>query len=233
MRLLLLLICLVPAVAFAQLVGGTLSPANQTLNYDDTPQPLVLSGATPSGGSVTWTWQSSTDNVSWGVMTWASGSSYQSPSGMAGRNYYRVAVSNGSSTVYSTVSQIFCYNYIAPGAISPGGGEVIYYGQTPSQLSIGNATGGAGNYVYQWASCATVNGTYTAISGALGQTYNPPQLYSTIYYEVWVYSNGDMRPSSPVQVKVWPQLTLGTTNPASQTIHYNAVPASLSGSGAS
>jgi RHS repeat-associated protein len=231
MRLLLFLICLSPVVVFGQLQGGTLSPSSQTLNYDQTPAPLVLTGATPAGGSVTYTWESSLDNQNWGTMTWASGTSYQSPSGEAGRNYYRVAVSNGSTTVYSNPVSIFCYPYIAPGTISPP--AAIYYGQTPDYLSCGPATGGNSYFSYQWASCATVNGTYTPISGATGLTYYPPALYATAYYEVLCNSNGDVRATTPVEIKVYPQLLLGTTGPASQTIHYNSVPGALSVTGTS
>jgi len=149
MRLLLFLIFLSPVVVFGQLQGGTLSPSSQTLNYDQTPAPLILSGATPAGGSVTYTWESSLDNTNWGSMTWASGTSYQSPSGMAGRNYYRVAVSNGTTTVNSNSVSIYCYPYIAPGSMSPAN-VTIYYGQTPPGLSCGPATGGNNYFSYQW-----------------------------------------------------------------------------------
>ncbi|HTN06665.1 DUF6443 domain-containing protein [Agriterribacter sp.] len=106
--------------------------------------------------------------------------------------------------------------------------QTIAYNTTPAQINSSVAVGGTLFYSYQWQS--SPNGTtWTNISGATGQNYQPGALTATTYYRRQVTDgNSDIAyTSNTALITVTPQLQGGTASPATKTINYNTSPGAL------
>jgi hypothetical protein len=113
--------------------------------------------------------------------------------------------------------------------------QTINYNTTPAQISAAASTGGncGSSYSYQWYS-STNGTTYTAISGATSQNYQPGNLtVTTYYYRTTVCHAQNCTTSNTATVTVYPQVTGGSLSPATQTINYNTTPSQLTLSGVS
>ncbi|MEX0275087.1 MAG: DUF6443 domain-containing protein, partial [Flavobacteriaceae bacterium] len=117
------------------------------------------------------------------------------------------------------------------GTLSAGGisnAQTICYNGNPSTLSSSSgASGGDGNYSYQWQYSNNGTSGWTDISSANSTTYNPPgSLTADRWYRRGVSScNGTVYTNS-VKVTVRSPLTAGNINGA-QTICYNSDPTNL------
>jgi Domain of unknown function (DUF6443) len=107
------------------------------------------------------------------------------------------------------------------------------YGYAPSAISASIAMGGScgGVYTYTWwLSTDSVN--FTQISGANGQTYQPPNLTVTTYYKRETSCSGNIAwTTNTAKVTTYPQVTGGIITPSSLTINYNTSPGQLTLSG--
>ena len=216
---------------YPQLVGGSISPGSQTINYNTTPSTLTLSGVSGGSGTYTYQWQSSPNSSFTSPTNVGSGGTTYSPGALTSTTYYRMAVTSNGVTTYSSIAEDSVYAQLNGGSISPSS-QTINNGATPSTLALSGVSGGNGSYTYQWMSSPD-NSTWTAISGQTGTSYSPPALTSTTYYEVVVTSNGVSVNSASATVTVYPQLQAGSISPSSQSINYNATPSTLTLSGVS
>jgi RHS repeat-associated protein len=215
------------------LVGGTISNTSQTINFNTIPATInasVASGGSCSG-SYSYQWQLSTDNVNFYDQPGATGENY-TPSNLYVTTYYRRKVTCGSTTNYtSNNSTVNVYPQIQAGTVSPGT-QSINYNTSPASLSLTGVSGGNGSYSYQWQ-VSTDNSNFSNIGGATGTSYTPGALTTTTYYRVAVTSNGAVEYSVVGTVTVYPPVVGGSVSPATQTINYSSVPATLSIGGVS
>jgi RHS repeat-associated protein len=212
---------------YPQLLGGAIGPSTQNINYNTAPTGLSLTGVSGGNGTYSYQWQSSPSNTFSSPTNVGTNSTSYLPPALVATTYYRVSVnSNGSFPSYSSTAVITVYPQLVSGVAT--GSQTINYNTVPSGLSESGTSGGTGTYTYQWQSCATIGGTYTAIGGATSSSYTPGALISTIYYEIVTTSNGVSVTSNAVTITVYPQLISGTISPSSQTINYNTTAASLS-----
>ena len=124
---------------------------------------------------------------------------------------------------------------LVPGTITANTYQTINYNAEPGLIQCSAASGGAcgGAYSYQWYSSPN-NSTWTAISGATTQNYQPGYLTATTYYRRSVTCGTQAGYSTnTAEVYVYPQINGGSITPASQSINYNTVPAQLSVTGVS
>ena len=210
---------------YPQLVGGSISPSSQTINYNTTPSTLTLSGVSGGSGTYTYQWQSSPNSSFASPTNVGSGGTTYSPGALTSTTYYRVAVTSNGVTTYSSMAEDSVYAQLNGGSISPSS-QTINNGATPSTLTLSGVTGGNGSYTYQWMSSPD-NSTWTAISGQTGTSYSPPALTSTTYYRVVVTSNGVSANSTSATVTVYPPLQSGSISPFGQQIISNTVPSPL------
>lgn len=154
---------------------------NQSVCYSQTPS--QLSGSVPAGGNnaYAYTWQESSDNITWST---ASGINYlqnYSPPALTSTMYYRRIVN--SSTCSSSISNVVTITVqplLSANTISLS--QTICSGQTPSQLTGSTPSGGNGTYAYQWEQSSD-NITWSNASGANNSIYyNPSALTSTTYF---------------------------------------------------
>jgi len=115
------------------------------------------------------------------------------------------------------------------GTISTGT-QTINYDATPGQISASVASGGGcqGAYNYQWL--ISTNGTsFTAISGATTQNYQPGTLTATTWFErETICGEQTQNTSNNAKVIVYPQLQAGNISPAFDFVNYNEVGGPLS-----
>ncbi|HEY8915768.1 MAG TPA: Ig-like domain-containing protein, partial [Chitinophaga sp.] len=196
----------------AALAGNTITaPATNT--FCGSGDPAVITGATPTGGSGTYAyqWQQSTDNITFTDITGATSASYD-PAVISATTYFRRLVTSGSCTTASTsnvvtitIQAAITGNTItapATTAFCANGDAAVITGAAPS--------GGSGAFTYQWQSSPD-NSTWTNITGATGQSYDPPSTSATTWYRRLV-SSGTCTAgsaSNAVAITVTPALTSG------------------------
>ncbi|TDO22397.1 PKD domain-containing protein [Pedobacter duraquae] len=133
---------------------------NQTICAATTPAQLIGEGPSGGSGTYTYTWERSTDQITWTAITGATAQNYQ-PGILNTTTYYRrntiTGICTGMSnivmitvnprpTVNTLADQLFCANILAPATTfsSPVAGAVIY-AWTNDNVNIGLAASGTGN----------------------------------------------------------------------------------------
>ncbi|HQN16807.1 MAG TPA: T9SS type A sorting domain-containing protein [Bacteroidales bacterium] len=202
----------------------------------------VFSSTLSNGtGTVGYQWQYSADNSSWSNVAAGTptGATYTNPTSAsmtvggitaAGTYYYRLSsTSTGSGCTTPVYSASASLQVVADPSITihPSGAAICYGSSHTMSVAAANGTP---SLTYQWQSSLD-NSAWSSISGATSASYTTPALTSTTYYRVIVGAGGSgcgSVTSSPAMVTVLAPLTPGTIAD-DQTICYNTVPATLSG----
>jgi RHS repeat-associated protein len=211
------------AIVNVNVIPGALTPATQQINYNAVPGALSLGTSAGGSGTFSYLWfSSSTSSFATQTQVGSSTTSY-SPPALTATTYYRVQVVAGLSAYSSTVV-VNVYPQVG-GLIRPVS-QSINYSTAPGLLTA-SGSGGNGTFSYQWYTNAS--GSYQAIGGATGSTYQPPVLSSTTSYEVQVTSNGASAMSAPSTVTVAsPAITPGLLTPGNVTLVSAGSPGVLS-----
>jgi gliding motility-associated-like protein len=139
--------------------------------------------ATNGTPSLTYQWASSTDNITFTTISGATSATYVTPA-LTQTTYYRVAVSasgNGCTTITSSAATVVVLSDIFI-TTQPVVRTNICSGSTAT-LNVA-ASGGSGNYTYQWKSATVLAGPYANVSGATSSSYTTPALTQNTYYQV-------------------------------------------------
>ncbi|MBO9571605.1 MAG: hypothetical protein J7497_05275, partial [Chitinophagaceae bacterium] len=163
------------------LSAGTIG-ASQNIFSGNTPS--TLTGGDASGGgcgqSYSYQWQSSTDNISFNVISGATGKNY-SPGALTATTYYRRKVTCSPDEAYTSSVAINIHQHLSGNYIGPSYSSTLY-NTSPGQLLGSMPSGGiCGGYSYQWQSSSN-NSTWSNINGAIGQNYTPGNLTVNTYY---------------------------------------------------
>ena len=185
----------------------------------------------PSGGAglYTYQWQTSNDGVFWTDIPNAIQNVYVTPQ-MVDSAFYRVIVGTLLCCVTDTtnVCKVNVFNPLVPGVIY--GDSVICHSTAPNTLlMLADATGGSGEYSYQWQK--STNGVvWSNIVGATLPSYQPSNLSVTTNYRVVQTSSmgcGSVN-SNVVTITVLPSITSPVIAPTTtSTICYDSVPADV------
>lgn len=200
--------------------------SNQTICQNSAPSGFI--GSVPGGGSgiYAYQWQSSTDSLNWNSISIATQQNFPLPGNLSQTVYYRRIVTSGFCTQSSNAIQITIQLPIGNNLITAA--QSLCAGVIPNGLSGSIPSGGSGSYTYQWQ-VSTNNSTYTNISGATNQDYQPPSSNSTVYYRRIVVSGVcPSSPSSSVSMVVQSGI-LGNAVLSNQTICQGNLPATLTG----
>ncbi len=220
------------------LLAGLLVISQVSLAQPPPPNGCVITGTSPVTVGDTWTYTISTACP---ASSWtATCGSIQSFTSTTVTVYFNVLGSCSSSTItaknsgYGTTLASKTVTVNQPAALVCGSisnpTQTINYNTTPAQISAGASSGGncGSSYSYQWYS-STNGSTYTAISGATSQNYQPGSLtVTTYYYRTTTCEVQNCTSSNTATVTVYPQLQPGSVSPSSQTINYNATAGTLS-----
>ena len=209
---------------YPQIVPGSITPANQTINNNTVPSPLSISGASGGNGNYSYQWQSSSNSLFTNPTNLGTNSPDYSPPALTATTWYRVGVINNGATVYSGTFTVNVWPALQILSIAPG--QTINFNTVPQGL---NATVQGGNniYNYQWYYMLPGGTDWQPIAGATNLSYLPGPLTQTTNYLFQVNSNGVVA-SAGATVTVYPQLVSGTISPASQSIAYNTAPSIMS-----
>ncbi len=191
-----------------------------------------FTGSIPTGGcdDLTYLWQMSTDNTNWEA-AWCCNPDandtvdYCTPDLAGPATYYFKRIVQGpacyseSNVVTLTVYAEFVVDPLVPDQ------ETICWNTVPDCIGPVVASGGDGNYTYQWYESSD-NTTFTAISGFVTDTYCPPALLDDMWYYCEVTNLCGVINTNTYWVEVYDQFLPGVIGDP-QTICYNTVPGQL------
>jgi hypothetical protein len=159
---------------------------------------LSVYGVSIGGGSLTYSWEVSTNGgSSWSTVTNNGTYSGATTSGLTitaatSGNLYRATVTEVSSGLTATSSNFTITSILSSalaGTLNPTALNLCLNSiATVTSLSVA-PTGGAGTYSYQWSTSTSAGGTYTDITGAIFSSYSPDiSVHGTKYYKVKITS---------------------------------------------
>ncbi|BAV04820.1 thrombospondin type 3 repeat family [Filimonas lacunae] len=203
----------VQITVLAALAGNTITAPTVT-TFCTSGDAAVISGATPTGGTGTYTyqWQSSADGTTFTDISGATAASYDPPA-ISSTTYYRRGVASGicSTMLYSNAVTITIQPAIAGNSITAPATTTFCASGDAAVITGSTPTGGSGTYAYQWQS-STDNSTFTDISGATASSYDPPSTTVTTYYRRSVTSGActSASVSNVISITINPALTAGS-----------------------
>ena len=152
---------------------------------------LTITTTGGSGGVLTYTWEQSSDNSTWGAATGATNSNTYTPSSAtAGVMYYRVRVSDAASGCDVLPSAVATVTINPDISISTQPADITECVSGNLQLSV-TASGGVSTLNYQWEE-SNNGSTWADISGATSSTYTPPSTTAGVkYYRVRISNAGN------------------------------------------
>lgn len=196
-----------------------------TICENDPPPPML--GTQPKGGTgpgtYTYVWESSEDKTAWNVIG-ENNQNYTTTDPLIDTTYYRRTVTDASVPPIIDVSKIL--TIIVQPKIENYGittDDTICYGQAPLLITsdaLGPPTGGDGTgiFTYYWEDSVS-GGSWNQISGALDETFQPPNLTQTTHYRRTVQSGiGCPKTSNVSTVTVLPLITNNDIITADQII---------------
>ncbi len=176
-------------------IAGGLTVNTLTANTIGTAQTICegttasLTGSTVTGGMIAYQWQSSSTQTGTyaNVSTGGTSKDYTTDALSADTWYRRIATSTLNEVPCFTVSDpiLVTVNNFIPGSIS--GSQVICEGDDPAAFTSVAPTGD-GTFTYQWQ-VSTNNSSFSNISGATSETYNPDVLTADAWYKRIVTSS--------------------------------------------
>jgi hypothetical protein len=212
-------------IGSANTINLSLMPAIApvTIDYDQTlctgSSTQVLSGGFPNGGDGTfnYTWQSSSDQSSWSVISGQTGPTYP-PFSLTTTQFYRRVVSSGVCAPY-TSNFVSLIHEASIGSNTIGSSQSICSGTAPVGFTGSTPTGGSGNYTFQWQSSSNNSNWFNIIGASLQNYTHGSILSSSIYFRRIVSTNGLCAPSTSVPISVIvTNVISNNVNSASQTI---------------
>lgn len=217
----------VKITVYGALSAGVIGDA-QTICYNTAPAQLRFN-TNPSGGdgSYAYQWQESSDGSSYSNIAGATGTTYQ-PGNLTATRWYKVSVVNSCGSVTTSGVKITVAGDVNPGEI--GDEQSICNGIQPTTIGLKSSpTGGIGGYRYQWE-VSNDGANYSSITGATGNTYQPPMLTSSKWYRLSVANQCKTVKTNDVKVTVAEPLSVPTVG-SEQSICYNAIPETLTANG--
>jgi len=206
------------------LVAGTVK-SDQTICYGTSPG-IFLTNTYPAGGtgSYTYQWQKLVAS-SWTDIPSANSETYTSGA-LTSTSYFRRSETSGScGTVTSNQITVTVRSQFLPGVV--GSSQTINYNEIPAELvSVQSASGGAGSFTYQWKNSLD-NSTWSNITGAIAESFQPPALTVTKYYKrVTTDGSCGTIETNVITINVNSLLVPGVIV-GNQTICYNTIPTIL------
>ena len=139
--------------------------------------------ASASSGTLSYQWQSSTNNSTFSNISGETSSSYAYPTSTAGTKYYRCVVTNTlngyTASTTSTAATVIVSDLTVPTFTAQPQSASYAIGATANALSVSATSNGTVSYQWQQS---TNNSTWSNISGATSKTYTPSTSTAGIKY---------------------------------------------------
>ncbi|MFD2514316.1 PKD-like domain-containing protein [Pontibacter locisalis] len=209
-------------------VGNTISTATIRTCAGEAVPEITANAATGGNSSYTYTWESSSDGISFTAITETNTPTY-SPGNLTETTWFRRKVESGACTSYSATVKVEVTPVIVGNSISNSDFSVCY-DTYPGQLTGSVLTGGSGNITYRWE--------YSTTSGTEGfsrtgydwlQNHSPGSLKQTTWYRRVAISGSCESISNIVKITVTPLVTDHLLS-GTQVYCHNATASPLTGS---
>ncbi len=156
--------------------------SDQTICLGGDPVPFISIVHGSGKGSITYVWESSTNETDWDPIAASNAPNYDSPALTQDTWFRRVTRSDHYGTVCEKIS-----NKVKVTVNEVYGGEIekdqsICFGSAPAPLTSADDGGGTGTVSYQWQRSAD-GVIWNTISGETGPDYSPGVLYSDTWYK--------------------------------------------------
>ena len=214
------------------MVDGGVIAADQAICENTSPLPFTSPTPGTGGGSITYQWQSSIDNVTFTNIPGATSALFTANLLTVDTWFKRIAFSTIGISVCSDESNVVLVKVInfVPGSIT--NAQTICEGATPATLGSVTPTGD-GLFSYQWRN-STDGVTFSDILGATLETFDPPALLVDTWYKRVVKSTLDGRECTQETNII--KITVINFTPGvigiDQTICENTAPATFTGTAA-
>ncbi len=171
-------------VIINSIYAGTITE-NQTICYGGNPALFAVNAAASGPGTITYQWESSTDQANWTSITNATNATYDPPGPLNETTYYRrktTSTLDGAACFdYTNPLEVTVQQQIADNTIS--GEQTICEGETPAGLTGNEVTSTQGATIaYQWESSPNGTSSWTQITGATGQNFQPGSLTNDLFF---------------------------------------------------
>lgn len=134
-------------------------------------------------GIITYSWEKNENNTGWTTIPSAANNSYIAGAILKTTLFRRVSNDNCGNKAYSNTVTLATTPDLLPGAVTPLT-QTITAGSTPAAITSATAaSGGSGNFTYQWQSSLYERGPFSDIAGATAATYSPGALVQTTYFK--------------------------------------------------
>ncbi len=212
---------IIEVVVLEELKPGTIS-SSQTICYNT--QPEKIDGNEATGGSSTYTyqWECSTNNVNWNIIVNATSKFYQ-PGTLTSTTYLRRKVTDNCGVAYTNVVMISVDPDLQAGEIT--GEQTTCYNTQPTSFNGTSATGGSGEYIYQWQKSSDGN-NWDDIYNATSTNYQPESLTESTYFRRVDSDNCNTKYSNSILVTVSSELLIGDVG-SDQITCYGEMPSVL------
>ncbi|MFS4468942.1 PKD domain-containing protein [Maribacter sp. 2210JD10-5] len=178
-------------ITLISLSAGTISNT-QTVCGTDTAAQITSAADAISNGTITYSWQDSSDGIAWSTIAGANQATFTPPVTADLETYYRRVASaelGGTTCTEETDAVILFVNrfdnpsthQITFGNGGGTGSTIICNGGDPNALGTNFQLIASGDITYQWQESAD-NVNFNDISGATNRTFDPPPVVTDVYY---------------------------------------------------
>ncbi len=164
--------------------GGQITAATTATVCPGEPGGKITGTQVPGAelGIITYSWEKNENNAGWMSISGATNSQYLAGPIMKTTQFRRVSSDNCGNKAYSNVVTLATTPDLLPGTVSPLT-QTINAGSTPAPITSATAaSGGSGNFTYQWQSSSYERGPFVDISGATSASYAPGALVKNTYF---------------------------------------------------
>ena len=215
---------IVSTSVYPQFVPAVISTSTPTIYYNTVPLTNIDKPASGSDGNYTNKWEILTPQNTW--------VQYNFTPLTDRTNSIRLSTTTGEGTVSSNVLIINVYPEFKLPTIQPINQQIFY--NTSADITFTPASGGDGNYTYQWETLNTSNNWVSASDPFSNPS--PPYKFNTgllttqtNIYRLTIIENGVKGYSNTATVNVYPQFTIPSITPVTQQI-FNNTTATISAS---
>lgn len=191
--------------------------------------PITTTEEPSSSSNIENQWQQSSDGTTWEDIDGET-EDYLNIDDLEETTYFRKKVTTDCGEDYTNTVTITIYSTLVAGSI--GDDQTIDYNTQPDELTGTTATGGSGDYTYQWQYSYDEE-TWYSITDGTDVSYQPDSLTQTTYFRRKVsQENCTTVYTNTITITVESELDAGTIG-SNQTICYGAIPDELTGTSAS
>ncbi len=163
--------------------GGKIVASSTLTTCQGEPGGLIKGTDVPGAdvGIITYSWEKN-EGSGWTTIADASDRDFTVGLLFKTTQFRRVSSDNCINKAYSNIVTLSTTTDVIAGTVSPLT-QTITAGSTPATLTSATAaSGGSGNFTYQWQSSIFERGTFVDIPGATSPSYSPGPLVQTTYY---------------------------------------------------